>query len=261
MYLSLIEPVCRELQYDNNSKHFTILVNPGENISGVLRKSYVPHFSLYLDDRHKFARLLFYLIPQKGIRKVYLTGKREFDSGWNYPPSKNHVGQGFQVPNDLQKLGLEVGNYALFVHGSVIYYQKRFPKSYTDSLSQTNIDLANYEQPLSALVNRGLQIVRVGTHVDDLPVSLKNLPIIDYTGEKRNEDSELWLYENCNILVSVANGAFWFARRFNRPTIITDSSNFVSRYYSTFFIPSLIKDLKTNELLSFRQIQRFTINH
>ena len=261
MYLSLIEPVCRELQHINNPKHFTILINPGENISDVLRNSYEPHFSLYLDDRQRFVRLIAYLIPEKGIKKIYLTGKREFDSGWNYPPSKNYVNQGLKVPNDLKKFDIEVKNYALFVHGSSNYYQKRFPKSFVDSLIQTNIDLANYEQPLRALIKHGLRVVRVGTHVDDLPVSLKNLPIIDYAQSKRDEASELWLYENCKILISVANGAFWFARRFNNPTIITDSSNFVTRYFSTFYTPSLIKDTDTNQLLSFRQMQSFRNNH
>jgi hypothetical protein len=45
MYLSLIEPVCRQLQYDKTPKRYTILVNPGENISDVLRDSYAPHLS------------------------------------------------------------------------------------------------------------------------------------------------------------------------------------------------------------------------
>jgi putative glycosyltransferase (TIGR04372 family) len=192
---------------------------------------------------------------------LYLTGKREFDLGWNFPPSKNYVSQGPRVPNDLQRFDIEVGNYVLFVHGSSNYYQKRFPKSFVDSLIQTNIDLATYEQPLRDLTNYGLKIVRVGTHVDDLPEEFKNIPIIDYTRSQRVEASELWLYENCKILISVSNGAFWFARRFNRPTIITDSSNFVSRYFSTFYTPSLMKDTKTNELLSFRQMQRFRIDH
>ncbi len=131
---------------------------------------------------------------------------------------------------------------------------KLFPKSFVDSLFQTNIDLANYEQPLRDLVKLGLQIVRIGTHVDDLP-------IIDYAESKRSEASELWLYENCKILISVSNGAFWFARRFNRPTIITDSHHFVYRYFSNFYTPSLIKNLKTNELLSFRQMQLFKVEH
>ena len=94
MYLSTIEPLCRELQYINDPKHFTILISPQEEISRVLTKSYEPHFSLYLDDRRKFARLVAYLIPQKGLRKYYLTGKREFDAGWVYPASKNYVSQG-----------------------------------------------------------------------------------------------------------------------------------------------------------------------
>jgi putative glycosyltransferase (TIGR04372 family) len=262
MYLSTIEPLCRELQYSNDPKHFTILVNPQEEISEVLTKSYEPHFSFYLDDRRKFARLVAYLIPQKGLQKLYLTGKREFDSGWVYPPSKNYVRRGIGVPNDLKKLGIEKENYVLFVHPSSNYYQKRFPKSVVTSFPHTNIGLSNYEQPLFALVKQGVQIVRVGTHVDDLPNSFVNFPIIDYVRGKRDEVSELWLYENCKFLISVAaNGAFWFSRRFNRPTIITDSFRFVNRYFSTFYTPYLLKDIRTDELLSFRQMRQFNLDH
>jgi len=260
MYLSTIEPLCRELQYVNDPKHFTILVNPQEEISEVLTKSYEPHFSMYLDDRRKFARLVAYLIPQKGLRKFYLTGKRQFDAGWVYPPSKNYVNQELHVPNGLKKLGVEIGNYVIFVHFSQNYYQKRFPESYVKAMLPANIDLANYEQPLRALIKHGLQIVRVGTHVDDLPDLIKNLPIIDYARGERDEANELWLYENCKLLVSVANGAWWFARRFNRPTIITNSQNFVQRYFSTFYTPSLFKDIETNELLSFRQMNHRRVN-
>jgi putative glycosyltransferase (TIGR04372 family) len=215
---------------------------------------------LYLDDRRKFARLVAYLIPKKGLRKFYLTGKRQFDAGWVYPPSKNYVNRGTHVPNDLRKFDIEVQNYALFVHGSSSYYQKRFPKSFVDSLIQANIDLASYEQPLRALIKHGLQIVRVGTHVDDLPDLIKNLPVIDYARGPRDEASELWLYENCKLLVSVTNGAFWFSRRFNRPTIITNSQQFIHRYFSTFYTPSLFRDIKTNELLSFRQMNNHREN-
>jgi len=260
MYLSTIEPLCRELQYVNDPKHFTILINPQAEISRVLSKSYEPHFSLYLDDRRKFTRLVAYLIPQKGLQKFYLTGKRQFDVGWVYPPSKNYVNLGNHVPHDLRKFDIEVQNYALFVHGSSSYYQNRFPKSFVDTLIQANIDLTSYEQPLRALIKHGLKIVRVGTHVDDLPDLIKNLPIIDYARGQRDEASELWLYENCKLLVSVTNGAFWFSRRFNRPTIITNSQQFIHRYFSTFYTPSLLRDIKSNELLSFRQMNNHRVN-
>ena len=262
MYLSTIEPLCRELQYINDPKHFTILINPQEEINRVLTKSYEPHFSLYLDDRRKFVRLVAYLIPQKGLRKFYLTGKRKFDAGWAYPPSRNYVNQGIHFPNDLKKLGIETGNYVLFVHPSSNYYQRRFPESHVNSMVQANFDLTNYEQPLFALAKQDLQIVRVGLHVNELPKSIIDIPIIDYARGEREETSELWLYENCKLLISVAsNGAFWFARRFNRPTIITDSPRFVQRYFSTLYTPYLLKDIKTNKLLSFRQMHHLNSNH
>ena len=262
MYLSTIEPLCRELQHKSDPKHFTILINPQEEISRVLTKSYEPYFSLYLDDRRKFMRLVAYLIPQKGLQKFYLTTKRNFDTGWLYPPSKNYVNNGIHVPKDLKKMGIEIGNYVLFVHPSSNYHQRRFSESQINSWAQTNIDLINYQQPLSALVKQGLQIVRVGTHVDELPKSMMDIPIMDYAQGKRDENSELWLYENCKFLISAAsNGAFWFSRRFNRPTIITDTYRFVHRYYSTFYTPYLLKDIKTDKLLSFRQMTQLNLDH
>ena len=105
MYLSTIEPLCRELQYNHDPEHITIPINPQEEISRVLTKSYEPHFSLYLDDGRKFLRVVAYLIPQKGLKKFYLTGKREFDTGLAYTPSRNYINHGIRVPNDLKKLG------------------------------------------------------------------------------------------------------------------------------------------------------------
>ena len=54
-YLNMMEPLCRQLQYEDNSRHIKILVEPGGAVSDVLVKSYEPHFTLYLDDRRKFA--------------------------------------------------------------------------------------------------------------------------------------------------------------------------------------------------------------
>ena len=97
-------------------------------------------------------------------------------------------------------------------------------------------------------------MVRVGVQVDELPAALKSLPIIDYASELRNETSELWLYENCKFLISVANGAFWFARRFDRPSIVTNSYTLLAGRFSTLYTPMTLRNKESGNLLSFAQM-------
>lgn len=70
-YLNMIEPLCRQLQHENDPRHIKILVDPGASVSHVLVNSYEPHFTLYLDDRRRFVRLIAYLIPKLGLEKNY----------------------------------------------------------------------------------------------------------------------------------------------------------------------------------------------
>ena len=117
-------------------------------------------------------------------------------------------------------------------------------------------DLSTYRQALKNIIASNLKVVRVGLDVDELPESLKTLSIIDYTGESRNEVSELWLYENCKFLLSVCNGAFWFAHRFGRPSIISDSYVLLIGYFSTLFNPMTIRNKESGVLLSFTEMAK-----
>lgn len=251
-YLGAIEPLCRKLQHDNLTRHIKILVQPGASVSIALDESYSPHFSMYLDDKRKFARLVAYLIPKQGIEKIHLDTSYRFDLGWFYPSSKNFVNQNKQVPLDLQELGIKVQNFALFVHPSLKYYLNRFDENVVESFPQCFIDLSTYKDVLLDLTNQDLKVIRLGTDVDELVGALKGISIIDYVGETRNELSELWLYENCKILISVANGAFHFARRFERPCIITDNYAVAVRIASS--VPMLIINNATGQLLSFAEM-------
>ena len=84
-----MEPLCRQLQHENNSRHIKILVDPGEKVSNVLVRSYESHFNLYLDDRIKFVRLVTYLIPKIRVDKQFANTSDKYSSHWTYPPSKN----------------------------------------------------------------------------------------------------------------------------------------------------------------------------
>ena len=86
----MIEPLCRQLQNDDNPRHIKILVEPGEAISDMIVKSYEPHFTLYLDDRRKFARLIAYLIPKSGLEKKFINTSDKFNKSWSFAPSTNY---------------------------------------------------------------------------------------------------------------------------------------------------------------------------
>ena len=252
-YLNMMEPLCRQLQHENNSKHIKILVEPGEAVSKILVKSYEQQFTWYLDDRRKFLRLIAYLIPKSGLEKRFINTSDKFLPSWLYLPSKNYANLTNQTPSDLANMGIESGNYVLFAHASRNYYEARLSLQQMSQIQHRFYDLSTYELALANLSKRNLKIVRIGVQVDELPVALKNLPIIDYTGRTRTEESELWLYENCRILLSATSGAFWFARRFDRPSIITNSYSWPLGFLSSLFTLMTIRRTDSGELLSFAE--------
>lgn len=253
-YLCMMEPLCRQIQHENKSRHIKILVDPGESVSNVLTKSYAPHFALYLDDRRKFLRQICYLIPKSGLEKRFINTSDKFLPSWLYMPSKNYADLKSPIPSDLKNLGIETGNFVLFAHASQNYYQSRLPSEYLSEMKHMFYDLASYGPALNKLAENNLKVVRVGLDVDELPMTLKKMAIIDYTGEIRNEESEFWLYENCKFLLSAANGAFWFARRFDRPTLITNSYVLPLGYFSTYYTPRTFRSNESGKLLTFAEI-------
>lgn len=256
-YLCMMEPLCRRLQNERKTYHIKILVNPGKSVSDIIVKSYEPHFTMYLDDRKKIFRLIAYLIPKSGLEKQFLNTSNKFLPSWLFQPSKNYANLGNKLPADLADLGIDKSNFVLFAHSSKNYYQSRLPAEYLPEMSHMFYDLSSYGPALAKLIENDLKVIRVGVNVDELPETLKKLSIIDYTGEIRNEASEFWLFENCRFLLSAANGAFWFARRFDRPTLITDSYVLPLGYFSTLFTPKPILNKESGKLLSFAEILEF----
>ena len=249
-YLCMMEPICRKLQHENKNRHIKILIDPGESVSNVLVNSYEPHFTLYLDDRKKFVRLIAYLIPKSGLEKIFINTSNKFLQSWLLPPSKNYANSENRVPSDLAKMGIKKDNFVLFSHPSINYYKLVVSSETLNKITDRFFDLSTYGLAISKINKSGLKVVRVGVRVDELPDTLKSLPIIDYAAQNRNEVSELWLYENCKFLLSAANGAFWFARRFDRPTLITNNYAIIYGYQSSLFVPMVIQNHKSGLLLT-----------
>ena len=255
-FVNMIEPLCRQLQHENNSHHIKILVEPGEAISDMFVKSYEPHFTMYLDDRRKFTRLIAYLIPKSGLEKKFVNTSNKHDKNWAFAPSINYFNRLKQIPNDLRDLGIRPQNFVLFAHPSRNYYQQRMTPQQMAEIEVRFLDLSFYKDALEKVTQQDFFIVRVGLDVDTFPNSLQSLKIIDYAGKTQFRSDQLWLYENCKFCISVSCGAFWLARRFNRPSILTDNYSYhgVFGYLSTLWTPRLVKNSNTGEILSFSKL-------
>ena len=257
-YLGMMEPLCRDLEHNKRTKHLKILIEPGGMITRTLTDSYSPNFSIYLDDRKKFIRLVTYLIPGRGIEKKTITPNNKLKVSWTLPPSSLHAFEQNDTPDELKELGIKSQSFVLLASPSRKYYEKRFDGTEQEQIPSRLVELTNYLPALENILDHNIKIIRVGLDVDELPSELKSLPIIDYAGNFRNEVSELWLFKNCRFLISISCGAYWFTRRFNQPSILTDNYTFrVCGYFSTLYTPRLVQHVETGEFLSFRKLLEY----
>ena len=254
-YLGMMEPLCRDLEHNKHIKHLKILIDPGELINRTVTDSYYPNFSFYLDDRRKFFRLVTYCIPGWGLEKEIISPNNKFNVSWALPPSGLHTFEGKDTPDDLKNLGINPQTFVLIASPSRKYYQKRFDTKGQEQIPLRLLELSNYIPALENILDRNIKIVRVGLDADELPAELRTLPIIDFASEIRSEFSELWLHKNCRFMISISCGAYWFSRRFNRPSILTDNYTLDTfGYFSTLYTTRLVQNVETGELLSLRKL-------
>jgi putative glycosyltransferase (TIGR04372 family) len=221
VYIELLEPLCRGLQVEK-SKSFCIFIDAGAEVNRGLTEIYKSQFHLYLDDKKTFLRSVFNLIPGIGFSKENVLHSR-YNLDWELPQARNYRSRGpTKIRNAIGVAGLESGNFVTVSHPSVSYYKIRMPAE----LSEMNrfIELGPARMSFEYLIEHGLKIVRVGVDTDPMPECLRDLPIIDLSGQMRDDLQDLWLFENCFFHWSLGgNGAWWLARKFDRPSLCTDS--------------------------------------
>ena len=248
VYIELLEPLCRGLQVEKINS-FRIFIDAGAEVNIALTKIYSSHFQLYLDDQRAFLRRVFYLIPGFGFRKENVSHSH-YNLNWELPPARNcRSRNATKILGRLVQAGLESGNFVTVSHSSISYYTARLPFE----LSEMNrfIDLGPARMSLEYLIECGLKIVRVGVDTDEIPEYLRDLPIIDLSGEMRDDAQDLWLFENCFFHWSIGgNGAWWLARKFDRPSLCTDSYAIAWGNKFSFYTFESIWDEKRSKLLT-----------
>jgi len=258
VFITELEPFCRELQASGH-KGFLIFIDASETTNLELLKLYATHFNLYLDDRIVFFRTIFALIPKFGFTNTFIKASH-YDTNWELPPAiKLNTKGKIETPKIISQLNLEPFKFVILTHRSRSYDKKYLVLTQSDLNRYT--DISNAADAIELIHKNGLKIVRMGTDTDDLPDSLKLLPIIDLSGKFRTDAQDLWLAEHCLFLWGVnAVGTWHFAHKYNRPTLSTNNYALNRGYQNTLFTLQSIWDhkkgrhLRLNEIVGLRGV-------
>ena len=248
VYIEQLEPLCRELQTTGH-KGFLIFIDASQTTNLELLKLYATHFNLYLDDRVAFVRAIFALMPKFGSLNTFVRHS-SYNTNWELSPAiKLGTKKTAESPKMLSQLGLEPFKYVILTHRSHSYDQKYLKSDYLDLNRHTDISKA--ETAIRIIHEKGLKTVRMGVDTDVLPDSLKNLPIIDFSGEFRTDAQDLCLAEHCLFLWGINGVGTWhFAHKYGRPTLVTNNYAVVRGYQHTLFGFQLIWDDRKDRPLS-----------
>ena len=254
-FIDQLEPLCRGLQAEN-VKAITIFLDAGAITNVALSKIYEQCFSLYYDDRKPFFRRIFSLIPKIGFRNTAVPEFR-YNLNWELPRVRNRMlTEKPKMPDFALNLKLEPLKYITFSHPSFDYYSRIAPEVIYEN--NIFIDLNPALKSLEFLIESGFNLVRVGAHTDPLPKTLMSLPIIDLSGLLRDDEQDLWLFENCFFHWSMGgNGAWWLARKFDRPSLSTDNYKIVLGNCFTFYTFESVWDEKHSKFLSVSEMLKF----
>ena len=254
VYIEHLEPLCRELQSSEN-KGFLIFIDASETTNLELLKLYASHFNLYLDDRVAFIRTIFALFPRIGFSNEFVKHS-SYDANWELPPAtKLGTREKSEIPKVISKLNLEPFKIVILAHRSVSY-DIRYHKSASSELNRST-DIGKAKDALKLIHENGLKIIRMGVNSDELPDSLRQLPIIDLSGKFRTDAQDLWLAEHCLFLWAINGAGIWhFAHKYNRPTLVTNSFALSKGYQHTLFTLQMVWDQKKGRHLRLSEIAR-----
>ncbi|GBL21789.1 hypothetical protein EMGBS4_18490 [Acidimicrobiaceae bacterium] len=251
VYIEQLEPLCRELQ-DSGHKGFLIFIDASATTNLELLKLYASHFSLYLDDRVAFIRTIFALVPRFGFSNTFVNHSL-YNSNWLLPPAIKHGKHKNKIPEAISKLNLEPFKFVILTHNSLSYVKKYNPDDHHELNRFTDIRKA--EDAIKLVHDNGMKTVRMGVDTDELPDSLKRLPIIDLSGKLRTDAQDLWLAEHCLFLWCINNNGSWhFAHKYNRPTLITNSYALSRGFQANLFTLQMIWDEGNDKYLTLQEI-------
>ena len=136
------------------------------------------------------------------------------------------------------------------------YIKARFPSKLDSYTSYRNTNIDTYVSAAEALANMGYLVFRMGAAAN-LPLISSHPKIIDYaTNGMRSEFLDVFLSANCAFFISTGTGLDEVAKIFQRQISYVNFLPIFENltYGNLLMYPKLLRDKKTDKLLTFRDI-------
>ncbi len=123
----------------------------------------------------------------------------------------------------LAEMGVPRGSTFVCFHVREAGYWSSRKEGIGDDSDFRNSHIANYEEAMLAVAERGGYAIRIGA-TSGTPLSVHHPHVIDYALHHRSEFMDVFLAAQCDLMVSTASGIDTISYFFHRPILFTNLS-------------------------------------
>ena len=157
----------------------------------------------------------------------------------------------------LSQLGIKENTPFVCLLGRDSGYLKSYlPNTDWSYHDYRDVKIDSYYQAVEYLANKGYTVLRMGKYSSD-ELKLNHSNVIDYAHHPlRSDFLDIYLSANCAFFISVRSGIDAIAQIFRRPLILVNFPlcDYRALYYLNLFIPKKVIDLKSRNLISFKEM-------
>ena len=169
----------------------------------------------------------------------------------------------------LEKFNMKLGDkYVCLCVRDSMYLKKTFPNKDFSYHDYRDHDIENFYLMADTLTNLGYRVFRMGNAVEK-PFNNGNKKIIDYASlEIQNDFYDIFLFANCEFVISTSLGVDEFALTFRKPLItcvvpfigFKTYSEKIMNFSKHHFSKKLNRNLKFSEMLNFFENKNHNIH-
>lgn len=155
----------------------------------------------------------------------------------------------------LEKMNVQPGKkYVCLIVRDSSYLNSTYPDQNWSYHDHRNANVESYEKAALYLAEQGYVVFRMGKCVNQL-FSVSHPNVVDYANSRwRSDFMDIYLCATCFFCISTCTGLDCVSQIFRRPVLMTNISPVFDEtlmwYPCELYIPKLIKNVKTNELIS-----------
>ena len=196
-----------------------------------------------------------FLIKQITIKTNEYREFSEADSYFTFTPDEENEGA-----KSLINIGLKEDDWFVSFHSRDPSYLKTLPSSkYIDYSYHDfrNCQIEKFYKGMNNVIDRGGFALQVGSVIEQQLRSETNTRLIDYAGKHRTDFMDIYVNARCRFFIGNTSGLFHVPKAFGTPYAITNLIGFlhISPQPNSLFIPKLIRDKKSDKIISFMKLK------